>query len=194
MNDIGKIAHVLKHSHGRCIIGSFDKYLHEGSIWTGYRAVLSFILHKSIFLYFVHNGTIFYDKYMSSKHRKTYLMMMEVEFSPNNRLERSTIQNINLLIQIAIMLWKILYKRYKNTSDIFRNKMKGNMLCFNNWSPYHDAKGSPQLRSYHHDAIVNSAPRIGGKWTNKNYIDNVCLEGWCTQQYKSWKNVNVYHL
>ena len=25
MNDIGKIAHVLKHSHGRCVIGYFDK-------------------------------------------------------------------------------------------------------------------------------------------------------------------------
>ena len=25
MNDIGKIAHVLKHSHGRCVIGDFDK-------------------------------------------------------------------------------------------------------------------------------------------------------------------------
>ena len=35
MNDIGKRAHVLKHSNGRCVIGSFDKILHEGSIWTG---------------------------------------------------------------------------------------------------------------------------------------------------------------
>ena len=26
MNDIGKRAHVLKHSHGRCVIGSFDKF------------------------------------------------------------------------------------------------------------------------------------------------------------------------
>ena len=46
MNDIGKRAHVLNHSYGRCVIGSFDKILHEGSIWTGHRAVLSFILHK----------------------------------------------------------------------------------------------------------------------------------------------------
>ena len=29
MNDIGKIAHVLKHSHGRCVISSFDIILHE---------------------------------------------------------------------------------------------------------------------------------------------------------------------
>ena len=26
MNDAGKRAHVLKHSHGRCVIGSFDKF------------------------------------------------------------------------------------------------------------------------------------------------------------------------
>ena len=46
LHDVGKRAHVLKHSHGRCVIGSFDKILHEGSLWTGHRAVLSFILHK----------------------------------------------------------------------------------------------------------------------------------------------------
>ena len=40
MNDIGKRAHVLKHSHGRCVIGSFDKILLEGSIWKGHRAFL----------------------------------------------------------------------------------------------------------------------------------------------------------
>ena len=67
MNDIGKRAHVMKHLHGRCDIGYFDKILHEGSISTGHRAVLSFILHKSIFIHFVHNGTRFYDKYISSK-------------------------------------------------------------------------------------------------------------------------------
>ena len=104
MNDIGKRAHVLKNSHGRCVIGSFDEILHEGSIWTGHRSVLSLILHKSIFLHFLHNGTIFYEKYISSKNKKNILMMTVVEFSPNKRLERSTIKNINLLIQIDIML------------------------------------------------------------------------------------------
>ena len=64
MNVIGNRAHVLKHSYGRCVIGSFDKKLHEGSIWTCHRALLSFIPHKSIFLHFVHNGTIFYEIYV----------------------------------------------------------------------------------------------------------------------------------
>ena len=50
MNDIEKRAHVLiKHSHGRCVIGDFYKITHKGSIWTGHRAVLLSILHKSIF-------------------------------------------------------------------------------------------------------------------------------------------------
>ena len=32
MNDIGKRAHALKHSHRRCVVGAFDKILNEGSI------------------------------------------------------------------------------------------------------------------------------------------------------------------
>ena len=73
MNDIGKRAHVMKHSHGRCLVGAFDKILHDGSIWTGQRAVLYFILQKSIFLHFVHHGTIFYYKCISSNDRKKYI-------------------------------------------------------------------------------------------------------------------------
>ena len=73
MNDIGKRAHVLKHSHGRCVIGAFDKIIHEGYIWTGWKAVLSFIFNKSIFLHFVHHGTIFYDKYITSDDKNKYI-------------------------------------------------------------------------------------------------------------------------
>ena len=61
INDVGKRAHVLKHSHGKCFIGSFDKMLHEVSLWNGHRASISFILHISIFLHFVHSGTKFYE-------------------------------------------------------------------------------------------------------------------------------------
>ena len=46
--------------------------IHEGSLWTGHRAIISFILHKSIFLHFKHNGTRFYDKYISSKNWLKY--------------------------------------------------------------------------------------------------------------------------
>ena len=72
MNEIGKRAHVLKHSHGSSVIGSFVKILHEGSIWTGHRYVLLFILHKSIFLHFVHNSEIFMKNIYHQKIRKIY--------------------------------------------------------------------------------------------------------------------------
>ena len=65
MNDIGKRARGLKHSHKMCVVGAFDKNLHKCYIWTGHRSFLSFILHKSLFLYFLHHGTIFYDKYIT---------------------------------------------------------------------------------------------------------------------------------
>ena len=45
-DDIGKKANVLKHSYGKFVMVAFDKILHEGYIWTGHRAVLSFILKK----------------------------------------------------------------------------------------------------------------------------------------------------
>ena len=39
MNGIEKRAHVMNHSHGRCVISAFNNVLHGGSIWTGHRAV-----------------------------------------------------------------------------------------------------------------------------------------------------------
>ena len=77
--------------------------LHEGSICTGHRAFIFFILHKSIFLHFVHHGAIFNDKYITSDDRKDILMMMGVVFFQNKILETDTMKNIKGLIQIDIM-------------------------------------------------------------------------------------------
>ena len=63
----------MKYSHGSCVIGDQGKILHEGFIWTGNRAVLSFILHKSIFIHFLHHGTRFYEKYITSDDRRKYM-------------------------------------------------------------------------------------------------------------------------
>ena len=103
MNNIGKRAHVLKHSHGRCVVGPLDKILYEGSICTGHRYVLSFILHKSIFLHFVHHSTRFYDKYITSDDRKKYMDDDGSGVFQNKRLKRYTMKNIKGLIQIDIM-------------------------------------------------------------------------------------------
>ena len=177
MNGIEKRAHVLKHSHGRCVIGSFDKILHEGSLWTGHRAIISFILHRSIFLHFVHNGTNFYDKYISTKNWLKYIdddgsgvlpkLLVRKKYNPG-------------------------YKKYSNHYYVLNNdfikdtricrtysgkKRKASGYVLITGSSYRDAEGSPHHRSCLHDAIINAAPISGGKFTNQNYIDNVHLEG-----------------
>ena len=94
MNDIGKSSHVLKNSHERCLVGAFDKNLHEGYIWTGHRAVPYSIPRKIIILCFVHHGTTFYDRYIKAADRNRRLerfimknsrrhMIIETMFFPN---------------------------------------------------------------------------------------------------------------
>ena len=73
MKYIGKRAHVLNPSNGRCVVDAFDKILHEVSIWNSNRDVISFILHKSIFLHFVHKCTKFNEKYITSDDKKKYI-------------------------------------------------------------------------------------------------------------------------
>ena len=46
--DVGNRSHILKHSHGRMVFGPFEKVFHEGTLWSGYRSVISFILIKQI--------------------------------------------------------------------------------------------------------------------------------------------------
>ena len=49
-------------------------------------------------------------------------------------------------------------------------------------SPYRDAEGLSLLGSCLYDAIINAAPRIGGKSKNQNCIDNIHVEGWRTHK------------
>ena len=86
MNYIGERAHFIKHSHGICVVGAFDKFLHGVYIWTGTRVFIYFILHKSTFLHFVHHGTDFYEKYINTDDRKIRLMMIGVVFFQNRRI------------------------------------------------------------------------------------------------------------
>ena len=86
MNDIGEELHVLKNPHRRYVVGASDNILYEVSIWTGPRSVLSFILHKSIFIHFIHHGTKIYEKYINNDDREKKLMMMGVVFNQNRRI------------------------------------------------------------------------------------------------------------
>ena len=55
------------------MVGAFDFKSHEGYICTRHRDVLSFFLHKTIFLLFVHHGNKFYNRYIKPGKRKKYI-------------------------------------------------------------------------------------------------------------------------
>ena len=65
--DLGQRTHVLKHLHGRCIVGPFERVFHEISLWRRNRAIVSFIFHKSIFVHFHHKGDVFYNRYINTE-------------------------------------------------------------------------------------------------------------------------------
>ena len=46
--NFGNRAHILKNSHGRIVFVPFEKVFHEGTLWSGYRFAISFILTKKI--------------------------------------------------------------------------------------------------------------------------------------------------
>ena len=69
----GSRAHTLKHLHRRMLFGPFEKVFHEGTLWSGYRAVISFIWTKQIFLRFFHHGNQFYDRYLNFVDKKKYI-------------------------------------------------------------------------------------------------------------------------
>ena len=71
-SDFGGRAHILKHLHGIMVFGPFENVFHEGTLWSGYRAVISFILTKQIFLHFFCRRNQFYDRYLNSVDQKRY--------------------------------------------------------------------------------------------------------------------------
>ena len=88
-------------------------------------------------------------------------MMMEVDFSPNNWLERSTIQHIKNLFKSLLCSKNDYIKATRMRWTYSGRKRKATGYVLITGSPYRDAEGYPHHRSCLHDAIINAAPRIG---------------------------------
>ena len=117
-----------------------------------------------MFLHFVHNGTKFYDKYISTKNRLKYF-----DDDGSGVLPKILARNFNNTKD---------HRSYSNRDYVFKNdyikdiriqrtysgrKRKATGYVSLTGSPYRDAEGSPHHRSCLHDAIINAAPRIGEK-------------------------------
>ena len=58
--DFGSRAHILKHLHGKMIFGPSESFPHEGTLWSGYIAVIYFILTKKFSPHLFCHGDRFY--------------------------------------------------------------------------------------------------------------------------------------
>ena len=110
----------------------------------------------------MHNGTIFYDKYISSKNRLKYIDDDGSGVLPKilvrkwyNTRYRKTYLNRNYVLKNDYIKDRIIQRTYSGR----KRKATGYVLI--TVSPYRDAEGSPHHRSCLHDAIINAAPGIG---------------------------------
>ena len=87
-SDFGSRAHILKYLHGRMVFGPFEKVFHEGTLWSGYIAVIYFILTKQIFLHFFRHENWFYNQYLNSVDKIKYLDDDGSGMKPNHALQR----------------------------------------------------------------------------------------------------------
>ena len=55
------------------VFGPFEKIYHKGTLWSGYRAVIYFILTKQNFPHFYCHGNKFYDQYLNLVDKKKYI-------------------------------------------------------------------------------------------------------------------------
>ena len=159
------------------MVGALDKILHEAYILTGIRAVISYILQKSIFIQFIHHGTIFYDKYITSDNKKKYIDDDGISIFPKQKIKNIYNARYQNDYSNKYYVPKSEYIKYTRILRMYSGrKQRETSFAYLKVSPYCDDDGSSQLRSFLCDAINNAAPRIGKKKTNWNSIDSFHLD------------------
>ena len=84
---IGKRSHIIKHSHVRCVVGAFDKNLHEGYIWNGPRDIISFPSTNQYFFTLYIMVQNFMTNIYNLMTERNIFMMMGMVFFQNKKLD-----------------------------------------------------------------------------------------------------------
>ena len=99
------------------IFGPFEKKFHEGNLWSGYRAVISFIFTKTIFLHLFCHGGRFYNQYINTTDKKNYLDDDGSGLKPKHFLQRRM-----RCISFGDPLQAVLYRDRKIARETFGAK------------------------------------------------------------------------
>ena len=158
------------------MVGALDKILHEAYILTGIRAVISYILQKSIFIQFINHGTIFYDKYITSDNKKKYIDDDGISIFSKQKIKNIYNARYQNDYSNKYYVPKSEYIKYTRILQMYSGrKQRETSFAYLKVSPYCDDDGSSQLRYCLHDAIINYVPIIGGKYTKWYCIFSVHL-------------------
>ena len=139
MNDNGKIAHVLQHSHGRCVIGAFDKIYMKALFGT----YIDLFYCLSSTIQYLFTQYIMVQDFMANiyhQEKRNISMMTGVVFFQNKMLERYTIQNINILIQTDIISKNDHVEDTRIRWTYSGRKRRSTDYVYLNGSPYSDAE------------------------------------------------------
>ena len=87
--DLVKISHVLKHLHGRMILGPFEICFRDSYFWREHSAVISFIVTKQIIVNLFCCGDRFYNRYINSTIRNKYIYYNGTGVKPKHFLSKA---------------------------------------------------------------------------------------------------------
>ena len=123
-SEFGSRDHILKHLHGRMVFGQFEKVFYEGTLWSKYRDLISFILKKQIFLHIFRHGNQFYDLYLNSVDKKIY-----IDDDGSSEKPKLEFQRRLLKFSCWYQIQKIFYRYRKEARQNF-GKRKNNWVHF----------------------------------------------------------------
>ena len=110
----------------------------------------------------MHNGTKFYDKYISTKNRLNYFEDDGSGALPKNLSRKWNNTRYHKAYSIHNYVLKNDYIKDRKIQRTYSGrKWKATGYVLITGSQYRDAEWSPHHRSCRHDAIINAAPRIG---------------------------------
>ena len=120
-----------------------QKKIHEGTLWSGYIAVISFILKKEIFLQFFRHGDQFYNQCINTTDKKKSLDDDGSEVKPKYFLQRGM-----RCISFGDPLHELWYIDRKIARYNFGKKRKSTGFMFFLGSDFREAEGHLLMRSF----------------------------------------------
>ena len=143
------------------VFGPFEKVFQEGTLWSGYRAVISFILAKQIFQHLFRHGNQFYDRYLNSVDKKK-----SIHDDGSGEKPKLEFQRRFLKYSRCDPIRAMFDRDRKEARQDLGKKRKATGCIFLPGSGFREAEGNLKMRSCLQDTVINSALIIG-KFINK---------------------------